>query len=306
MSRVDVEFSGPGGATLRGWFFAAAGADGGPSPCVVLQHGFSAVKEMYLDDYAEAFRAAGLSCLVYDHPGFGASDAVPATPRQEIDAWQQVRGLQDAITHAGLREDVDEHRIGVWGSSYGAGNAYVAAAIDHRVAVVAGQVPFISGPATFAALVGRDQQVLDLFAADRRARAGGATPITVPAVAHGSAGQAMPGEGAYRWFTTAHAERAPSWRNEVTARSLEFMRGWEPAVFFPRITRPLLMVVAPDDELTASDVALEAFEAAAGPKRLVRLPGGHFDAYTGEQFEQSSAAAAEWFAEHLVHAPVPA
>ena len=303
MSREDVEFSGPGGATLRGWFYAAAGPE--PRPCVVLQHGFSAVKEMYLDDYAEAFRAAGVSCLVYDHPGFGASDAVPGTPRQEIDPWQQVRGVQDAITHASLREDVDEHRIGVWGSSYGAGNAYVTAAIDHRVTVVAGQVPFISGPATFEALVGPDAQVLDLCARDRRARVHGADPLTVPAVAETAVGQAMPGEGAYRWFTTAHTERAPSWLNEVTARSLEIMRGWEPAVYFPRITVPLLMVVAPEDELTASDVALTAFEQARSPKRLVRLPGGHFDAYTGEQFTQSSAAAADWFAEHLVNAPIP-
>src|SRR5438552_3044402 len=109
MSRDEIEFAGPGGATLRGRFFGAETA--GPNACVVLQSGFSAVKEMYLDDYAEVLQAAGLSCVVYDHPGFGASDAVPGTPRCETDPWQQVRGIQDAITYASLREDVDADRI---------------------------------------------------------------------------------------------------------------------------------------------------------------------------------------------------
>jgi hypothetical protein len=35
------------------------------------------------------------------------------------------------------------------------------------------------------------------------------------------------------------------------------------------------------------------------PKKLVIAPGGHFDAYTGPGFEVSSAAARDWFVEHL-------
>jgi uncharacterized protein len=29
-----------------------------------MAHGFSAIKEMYLDDYAEVFAEAGLACVV--------------------------------------------------------------------------------------------------------------------------------------------------------------------------------------------------------------------------------------------------
>jgi len=42
------------GVLLRGWYYPAA-----PAPVVVMAHGFSAVKEMYLDRYAEAFAAGG-------------------------------------------------------------------------------------------------------------------------------------------------------------------------------------------------------------------------------------------------------
>ena len=59
-------------------------------------------------------------CVVYDNPGFGASDAAPGQPRQEIDPWEQIRDYQHAITYAQMRPEVDAARIGVWGSSYSA------------------------------------------------------------------------------------------------------------------------------------------------------------------------------------------
>ena len=67
----------------------------GRVPAVVMAHGFSAVKEMYLDRFAEVFCDAGIAALVYDNRNFGASDG---QPRQEIDPWQQVRDYRHAIT----------------------------------------------------------------------------------------------------------------------------------------------------------------------------------------------------------------
>jgi len=109
-----------------------------------MAHGFSAVKEMYLDAFAEVFAAAGLNALVFDNRNFGASDG---EPRQEIDPWQQVRDYRHAITYAGTLDDVDSTRIGVWGSSYSGGHVLVLGAIDRRVKAVVAQVLLISGSA---------------------------------------------------------------------------------------------------------------------------------------------------------------
>jgi hypothetical protein len=62
---------------------------------------------------------------------------------------------------------------------------------------------------------------------------------------------------------------------------------------------PLLVVTAKGDHLTVCDLAIEAFERAVEPKKLVILPGAHFDAYVAG-FEGASGAATEWFAEHLL------
>ena len=149
--RQDVEFDAEG-VTLRGWLYTPDGASG-PAPTVVMAHGFSAVKEMYLDRFAEAFASAGLAALVFDNRNFGASDG---EPRQEIDPWAQVRDYRHAITYAETRDEVDAGRIGIWGSSYSGGHVLVVGAIDRRVKCVACQVPLVSGHANFRALVRAD------------------------------------------------------------------------------------------------------------------------------------------------------
>src|ERR671920_1828167 len=150
MNRTDVEFNADG-TTLRGWLYRPDGD--GAAPGVVMAHGFSATKEMYLDSFAEVFAQAGLAALVFDHRNFGASDG---EPRQEIDPWAQVRDYRHAITYARTREEVDGDRIGIWGSSYSGGHVLVVGAIDRRVKCVVAQVPLISGHENSRRLVRSD------------------------------------------------------------------------------------------------------------------------------------------------------
>jgi uncharacterized protein len=296
--REDVEFQAEGVA-LRGWLYSPDGADG-PVPTVVMAHGFSAVKEMYLDRFAEVFADAGLAALVFDNRNFGASDG---EPRQEIDPWVQVRDYRHAITYAGTRAEVDAERIGVWGSSYSGGHVLVVGAIDRRVRCVVSQVPLVSGHGNFRALVRADfiAGFREQFDADRVARFRGDPPAMVPVVDEDPlAPSALPTPDSWTWFTETHESRAPSWRNEVTLRSVEMFTEYEPATYLPWISpTPLLMAVAEGDHLTPTDLAIAAYERAGEPKRLVILPGGHFDAYV-DGFDEASGAARDWFVEHLV------
>ena len=61
MARRDIEFDAEG-VTLRGWFYPAQNTPD-PAPTIVMAHGFSAVKEMYLDRYADTFATAGFHTL---------------------------------------------------------------------------------------------------------------------------------------------------------------------------------------------------------------------------------------------------
>lgn len=296
--RQDIEFDAEG-VTLRGWLYLPDDVSG-PAPAVVMAHGFSAVKEMYLDSFAEVFARAGLAGLVFDNRGFGASDG---EPRLEIDPWQQVRDYRHAITYARTRPEVEPSRIGVWGSSYSGGHALVLGAIDRRIRCVVAQVPFVSGSANIQRLVRQDflAPTRALFDDDRQARYAGEPPVMVPVVdADPLATSALPTADSYQWFTETAKIRAPTWRNEVTLRTVEMLTEYEPGSYVARISpTPLLVIVARDDHLTPADLALEAYQRALEPKRLELLPSGHFDAYTGEGFALASAAARDFLAEHL-------
>ncbi|NMO02644.1 alpha/beta hydrolase [Gordonia sp. TBRC 11910] len=298
MTRRDIEF-GAEGVTLRGWFYPSEAA-GESHPTIVMAHGFSAVKEQYLDRYAEVFADAGLNALVFDNRNFGDSDG---EPRQEIDPWQQIRDYRHAITYATTLGEVNDDRIGVWGSSYSGGHVLVVSAIDRRVKAVVSQGAMVDGYRNLRRLVRPDflGGFRAQFDADRLARFNGDAPATVPVVDENPlAPSALPTADSYQWFTHSGSTIAPNWRNEVTLRSVEMFGEYVPADFVEYISpTPLLMLPAVDDVLTPTDLAIETYERARAPKRIEILPGGHFDIYT-DGFAQSSALACDWFVKYLV------
>lgn len=290
--RQDVEFKTLDGVVLRGWFYPPSPPAEG-FPVVVMSHGFSAVKEMYLDSYAEVFSRAGLGVLVYDNRGLGASGG---EPRQQIDRVLQIRDYSDAITFAQTLPGADPERIGIWGSSFSGGNVLVVAATDRRVKCVVSQVPATHRIETLRMAAGRQ----DHFTEERRRLQAGQAPTMVPVVsADPTTACVLSTADSLAWFTETAKSRAPAWRNEVTRLSLDLGRLVHPGDYAPFIApTPLLMIVAEDDALTPAPSAVEAFDRAVQPKRLVMLPGGHFDPYVS-RFPQSSAAARDWFVQHL-------
>src|ERR1019366_4427496 len=69
------------------------------------------------------------------------------------------------------------------------------------------------------------------------------------------------------------------------AAFLRFRSGTAPARHQPP-PLPLLLVVTVGDHLVPSELAIAAYDKAHEPKKLVILPGGHFDA-RGSPFNRS-------------------
>ncbi len=306
-NRTDVELPGHGAVTLRGWLYMPDG-QAGPAPAIVMAHGFSAVKEMRLDRFADAFCSAGLGVLVYDHRNFGASDG---EPRHEINPWAQARDYRRAIDWLTDRPGVDRDRIGIWGSSFSGGEVLAVAACDPRVRAVVANVPLAGLPgvdyddpsdrdARFERL--RDALLDESGSgpADRRDLPLGPMAVVTKAGDDRPAFLPQPESAEYFLPFAAGASEPTSWRNDVTVASLLSDPPWDPGVCVSRISpTPLLMIVATQDRLAETAVALAAFERAGEPRRLELLEGHHFVPYEGEGFEVASRAAANHFVEHL-------
>src|SRR5262245_3581591 len=104
------------GLNLGGWLYVPNGLKPGEKrPTIVMAHGWSAVKEMYLDDFAAKFSNGGFVVVVFDYRNFGDSEG---EPRSHIDPHMQHEDYKNAITWTMQQPMVDPNRIGLWGSSY--------------------------------------------------------------------------------------------------------------------------------------------------------------------------------------------
>ncbi len=295
--REDVRFTVDGDVKLGAWLYLPDSPHS-RSPAITMAHGYAGTREHGIARFAEAFAAAGFVVLLHDHRTFGVSDG---EPRQDVDPWRQIADWRRAISYLESRAEVDASRIGIWGTSYAGGHALVLGATDKRVACVVAQVPTISGHEQGSRRVAPEgvvglEAVLD---DDERAQTRGEAPRLQAVV-----GKDMGVPASYRTqdaidFYLQPLGRGARWENVVTVRSTRLARMYEPGVWAPRIgPKPLMMIVATQDTVTLTDLALEAYERAHQPKKLVMIPGGHFDPYLSG-FNASCGAALQWFQEHL-------
>jgi fermentation-respiration switch protein FrsA (DUF1100 family) len=286
--QLDVSFVSEG-RTLRGWLLLPDRSD--PGPGVVMSSGFAGVKEGFLGNpFHRVVAEAGIAVLLYDHANLGTSDG---EPRQELDPVLQQRGYKDAVTFLALRDEVDADRIGIWGTSYSGGHVLSVAAHDKRVRAVVAQAMTISGHRNLLRRHPGDayESLRRSWAVERLRLARGECPTLVQAFADDSE--------SVRYQAARPPEQRQNWRNEVTVRTWELYDEYESAAFVERIApTPLLMIVPLHDTMTPTEDALEAYERAGDPKRLVTVPGSHYGVY-GEHFARVSGEARDWFITHL-------
>jgi len=301
-TRHNVEFPAEDGVFLRGWLYEPIREveEQQLYPAIVMTHGYGAVKELYLDLYAEYFVQSKFVVLLYDHQNFGESSG---EPRQEIDPKKQVQGYSSAITYLqSLTNLVDAERIGIWGTSYSGGHVLVVSALDKRVKCVVSQMPSINGKKNLKRRSKNDedyQKLLKAFERDRKQRAEGCAPRIIPII--------RPEEQKDWWnfFDVNHAVdedkwRYQNWKNEQTLGSVEMYGEYDPEEYIEKISPcPLLMIVADNDTVTFTEDEIELFEKRVGePKKLVKFSGDHFSAYK-EQFQLTSKVANDWFVKYL-------
>lgn len=293
MRRDDVRFRS-GDSECAGWLYRPEAA-AGEVACVVLAHGFGALKEARLDAYAERFAAAGHAALVFDYRHFGDSGG---KPRQLLDVGHQHADWRSAIAYARSRDAIDPDRIVLWGSSYGGGHVLAIAAADHRVRAVIAQVPYADGPATLRAAGAAD--LARLVAAGLRDQVGaliGREPYLIPIVGPPGTTAAMNSPDAEPGYRTMFPDGF-EWRNEFAARAALRTGVYSPGRRAGQITAPLLVCLATGDAVTPPGAARKA--AVRAPRGELReYPGGHFDIYVGETFECAVSDQLGFLARHV-------
>lgn len=295
VTKTDVVFPAESGIVLDAWLFRPHGP--GPHPAITMAHGYAGTKDHGIEPFAKAFADAGFVVLVHDHRNFGSSGG---DVRGDVDPWSQIADWRRAISYLEALEDVDAARIGLWGTSFAGGHAIVLGATDRRLRCIVTQVPTISGYEQGLRRIAPEHipALEQSFDDDERAQLAGAAPARQIIV---SDDPAVPAAYRSREAIDFYLQPIPDgiWANEMTVRSTRAARMYGPGAWIARVSpTPMLMVVATEDRVTMSDVALGAYERALEPKRLALIPGSHFDPYVA-QFAAASGAAIAWFRTHL-------
>lgn len=260
-------------------------------PGVVLCHGFTAIKELILPDYARRFADAGIAALAFDYRGFGESEGV----RGRLIWRDQVQDIRNSITFMETLPEVDPERIGLWGTSYGGANVIYTAGIEPRAKCVVAQVGFgDGGRRTRSAPPEQIAPMRAIISAERQKRVltGESTmvdPFTI-----------LSEPDSVAFFSEAMKSHARL-KTEIPLEFIEATQEYCPEEMAPRISpRALLLIAAENDATTPADEYRSVYEKAGEPKKLVILPGiRHYEIYSGEPLERSAREAVEWFKRYL-------
>jgi dienelactone hydrolase len=290
--RRDFAFMSDG-TTCAAWLYRPETS--GVSPCVVMAHGFSAVREQRLDAYAERFARAGMAVLLFDYRHFGAS---AGEPRQLLSIRRQLQDWQAAIAAARALPGVDAARISLFGTSFSGGHVQVLAAHDPAVAAVVAQVPFCDGLRTLPELgLGHTMRLTMAGLRDVATMLFGREPYRIPAAGPPGSLAVMATADAVAGFARV-TPPASTWRNDVCARIVLSIGTYRPGRDSGKIPCPVLYTVAEQDRLTPARFAHDA--ARHAPRAEVNVyPCGHFDVYVPPLWETVVADQTAFLVRHL-------
>jgi uncharacterized protein len=309
IQRRDVMFKS-GDNFAAGWLYLPEHVGSGATvPGVALAPGTGGVKELYHEPFALRFAEAGIGALLFDFRSFGTSGG---EPRQRLFPRDQIEDYRSALTYLSLQPEIDADRLGIWGASLSGGHVIHVAAYDPRVKAVVSMAGPMDLYRITRRVVGEDKfaQLEQLVVQERRRNATEGGEVYAPNVAppdfQGFAFQTDRGSNEY--FPVSDSDIAPSWHNELTMSSLEAILEYAPGNAIDLIApRALLMILATEDVNTSPDLIRSAFAQAGEPKRLLEVVGDHYSVYpwiNGQNVEQVTSAATDWFSEHL-KAPTP-
>jgi uncharacterized protein len=260
---------------------------------IVLCHGYTGVRNLYLPDNARVLNEAGYVVLTFDYKGWGDSDG----PKSRLSPYGRVIDAQSALTFLAAQPMVDPERLGLYGTSYGGATVVWTTAVDQRVKAVVSVVGVGHGKRWMRG-VRRPDEFADLLkrsAADRvqRVMTGKSEFVDRTLILLPDRQSAELAAAARRGNPGAVSEIPLEFIDDT----LEFHPEWVVDKIAPR---PVLFITTDDDRLVPQEESEALYARAGEPKKLVVLKGwGHYEVYTAEAFRQVMAATLAWYRQYL-------
>jgi uncharacterized protein len=260
---------------------------------IVLCHGYTGVKDLYLPDNARVLNEAGYVAMTFDYKGWGDSGG----ERSRLAPFSRVADVQAAMTFLGTLPEVDGERIGLYGTSYGGATVVWTGAVDPRAACIVSVVGIGHG-ARWMRSVRRPDEWYDLLERSRADR--------VQRVLEGKsefvdrAEILLPDRQSAELAAAARRDLPHAVNTlplEYIDETLQFHPEWVVDKIAPR---PILFITTDNDRLVPPEESAQLYARAGEPKKLVVLTGyGHYEVYMDPAFSETMEAALAWYQQYL-------
>src|SRR6202030_2178519 len=282
------------GVKLAGDLFLPAGLQPGKRRAgIVLCHGYTGVRSIYLPDNARVLAEAGYVVLNFDYKGWGDSDG----PKTRLAPYSRVADVQAAVSFLSAHPQVDPERLGIYGTSYGGATVVFVAAIDPRVKCVVSVVGIGNGARWMRSVRRPDEyhDLLDRAAADRVKRA-----LTGNSELADRNDVLLPDRQSAELGAAARRGN-PAAGTQGPLGVIDDTLGFNPEWVVDRIApRPILFITTDDDRLVPPQESEAMYARAGEPKKLAVLKGfGHYEIYGGDAFRQVTEETLAWYGTHL-------
>lgn len=260
---------------------------------IVLCHGYTGVKDLYLPDNARVLNQAGYIVLTFDYKGWGDSEG----SKSRLAPYSRVYDVLAAVTFLGSLPQVNEDAIGIYGTSYGGATVVWAGAIDARVKCIVSVVGIGHG-ARWMRSVRRPDEWFDLLArskADRIQRAQKGVSEFVE-----RSDILLPDRQSAE-LAAAARRKNPAAVNTIPLEYVDDTLLFNPEWMVDKIApRPILFITSDNDRLVPPEESEQLYARAGEPKKLVVLKGyGHYEVYEEPAFSEVMKPTVAWYETHL-------
>ena len=256
---------------------------------ILLCHGYTGVKDLYLPDNARVLTEAGYVVMAFDYKGWGASEGPPA----RLDPYGRVADAHAALTMLAMQPEVDDGRLGLYGTSYGGGTVVWLAATDER-AKCAVSVVGVGHGARWMRSVRRPDEWRDLL---EKSQADRVQRVRTGASAAADRDFVLLPDRQSKALATAARRANPAALNTLPLEYVDETLSFNPEWVVDRIApRAVLFVTTDDDRLVPPEESIAMYEKAREPKKLVVLRGhGHYEVYVEPAFSEVMKETLAWF-----------
>jgi uncharacterized protein len=260
---------------------------------IVLCHGYTGVKDLYLPDTARGFNGAGYLAMTFDYKGWGESEG----PRSRLAPYSRVLDVQAAMTILSLQPEVYADRIGLYGTSYGGATVCWVGAVDPRARCIASVVGIGHG-GRWMRSVRRPDEWFDLLA---RAKADRERRVTTGESEFVERSEILLPDRQSAELAAAARRDNPWAVNSIPLEYVDDTLGFHPEWIVDKIApRPILFITTDNDRLVPPQESEQLYARALEPKRLVVLKGyGHYEVYGEPAFSEVMATTREWYHQYL-------